>query len=334
MSTRRLGKRQQTKRQSSTSLVITPGDPEGIGPEVTAKALSALYENPKSLLRHSEILIFGSKKPFVRYRHLIKNIPIHFIEPPHRSSPGFQSGWAVDSAARFVMGAPRNRLLVTGPISKERLQGAGFIYNGHTDFLAAIAKIPQVSMMLANDRFRVLLATDHVPLAKVSKHLNPKHLDITFTHAYGFAKDLLKRKKPRIAVLGLNPHAGEHGILGTEEQKIILPAMKAFSKKFNDVDLTGPHSADSFFAIENGLKPTLRHDVIVAMYHDQGLIPVKLADFSNSLNVTLGLPFIRTSVDHGTAFNIAGKNKADPGSMIYAINKGVEYLSTFSKINK
>ena len=306
-----------------TTLVITPGDPEGIGPEVTAKALHALASHLKSV----EVVLFGSSKPFQRYKKLIARAKPIFFEPPSRSSPGYQSGWSIETAAQFILAAPKDRILVTGPISKERLQKSGFAYHGHTDFLAKLTHTPRVTMVLANDLFRVALATDHCALHEVSKNLTINRLTTTFLHAYLFAKETLHKKKPRIAVLGLNPHAGENGLLGTEEQSILIPAMKAFSKKYKDVTLTGPHSADSFFAIEARGSEKTRHDVMIAMYHDQGLIPVKLSDFSNSLNLTLGLPFMRTSVDHGTAFNIAGKNKADASSMIYAIQKALEYRS-------
>lgn len=303
------------------TLVITPGDPQGIGPEVTAKALLKL----SARLKKVDVVIFGSKKPFRAYLARLKSLNLTFFEPPTRSSPGYQSGWAIQTATQFVMAAPRDRVMVTGPISKERLQASGYFFKGHTDFLADLTHTKNVTMMLANDLFRVALVTNHCSLRDTSSLVTPSKLAITFEHAYLYAKDILKRKNPSIAVLGLNPHAGESGILGTEEQKTILPAMKAFQKKHRGIKMTGPHPADSFFAIEKSKKPKDRHDVTVAMYHDQGLIPVKLSDFSNSLNMTLGLPIIRTSVDHGTAFDIAGKNKADASSMVYAITKALEY---------
>jgi 4-hydroxy-L-threonine phosphate dehydrogenase PdxA len=184
--------------------------------------------------------------------------------------------------------------------------------------------------MLANETFKVSLLTNHCAIVDVAKNITPSRLHTTFLQTYVFAKDLLGKKKPHIAVLGLNPHAGENGILGKEEKKIIIPAIAAFAKEYPDAKMSGPHSADGFFASEAALPPQKRHDVIVAMFHDQGLIPVKLSDFSNSLNMTLGLPMIRTSVDHGTAFNIAKKNKADPSSMIYAIRKAIHYRNTLS----
>jgi 4-hydroxythreonine-4-phosphate dehydrogenase len=303
------------------TLVITPGDPEGIGPEVTAKALVVLQKKLKS----REIMIFGSAKPFKSFigkeKKNFKNLV--FFEPPARSSPGYQSGWAVEAATQYVLAAPKNRMLVTGPIHKDRLQKAGYSFKGHTDFLAHLSQTKSVTMMLANEIFRVALVTNHCSLQEVAKNITASSLSTTFHHAYGFAHDYLNLKNPKIAVLGLNPHAGEAGLLGSEENKIIIPEIKNFQRRYPKIKITGPHSADSFFATELASKN--RHDVIIAMYHDQGLIPVKLSDFSNSLNMSLGLPFIRTSVDHGTAFDIAGKNRADPGSMIYAITKAIEF---------
>ena len=307
------------------SLVITPGDPQGIGPEVTALALFKL----KNRLKKFEVVIFGSSKPFKRFKKELSGLPLTFFEPPAKSSPGYQSGWSIETATQFVMASPKTRILVTGPISKERLQASGYKFNGHTDFLAKITQVHDVTMLLANEQIKTVLVTDHCPINQVSKNLTPAHLFRTFLHAEKFAREFEGKKKPKIAVLGLNPHAGENGILGDEEVQVIIPAMKAFQKKFPSVRMSGPHPSDSFFAVEKNLPAKDRHDVVVAMYHDQGLIPVKLTDFSNALNLTLGLPFIRTSVDHGTAFSIAGKGKADPGSMIYAIKKGIDYSEHF-----
>jgi 4-hydroxythreonine-4-phosphate dehydrogenase len=301
------------------NIVITPGDPDGIGPEVTAKALMLL----KSELKGMPITVFGSKSAFRKFT--LPKTGVQFFEPPSRSSPGYQAGWSIESATHYVLAQPKNRVMVTGPISKERLQSGGYFYHGHTDFLASLTRSQSVTMMLANDIFRVALVTNHCPLRAVPDKLSPQLLETTLVHAYDFAKRYLNRKAPRIAVLGLNPHAGENGILGTEERELLIPVMQKLGKRFKDARLTGPHPADSFFAVESRAKPASRSDVIVALYHDQGLIPVKLSDFSNSMNMTLGLPFIRTSVDHGTAFDIAGKNKADPQSMVYAIRKAIQF---------
>jgi 4-hydroxythreonine-4-phosphate dehydrogenase len=304
-------------------LVITPGDPDGIGPEVTAKAIAALLPQ----LRSTSIVMVGSRKAFKKSPALLKLPNLLFIEPPSRSSGGYQSGWAIETASQFVMAAPRSRLLVTGPISKERLQEAGFKYQGHTDFLAHLTHTAKVTMMLANDQFRVALVTNHCPLSEVSKRITPQAITQTFLHAYQFCENDLGKARPKIAILGLNPHAGESGIIGREEEKVIIPTLLGLRAQFRNAEITGPHPADSFFAIEQMKPKSKRQDLIIALYHDQGLIPVKLSNFSQSMNMTLGLPIVRTSVDHGTAFDIAGKNKADPGSMIYAIQNGLHYLA-------
>jgi 4-hydroxythreonine-4-phosphate dehydrogenase len=306
---------------NKVTLVITPGDPRGIGPEVTKKAIAALWKELKS----TNVLIFGKKFS------VSKKIAVKFIEPPPGSSSGFQSGWAIQSAAKYVLNSKTKTALVTGPIHKASFQGSGFNFNGHTDYLASLSKSKNAVMVLANEWFKVALITNHCPLSEVSKNITQKKIIETVEEVAKFCRTNLKKKMPKIAILGLNPHAGEDGILGREETEIIIPAMKQLTlrskKSKKKLILTGPHPADSFFAMEkNRVLKKKGHDFIIAQYHDQGLIPVKLSDFSNGLNLTLGLPFIRTSVDHGTAFDIAGKNKADPSSMIYAIRKAIEYL--------
>ena len=305
----------------SLDLVITPGDPEGIGPEVTAKAVAMLA----SELKQHQVVIVGPSKPFRRYQKLLKEQKLTFFEPPERSSPGYQAGWSIETATQFVLAAPKSRVLVTGPISKERLQAGGYFFKGHTDFLASLTQTKDVTMMLANDTFKVSLVTNHCALSQVASLVTAEAIQTTFKHSYAFARDLLKKKKPKIAILGLNPHSGENGILGSEEIKVIIPCIDDLRKRYPDAVISGPLSADSFFAVEAARPALKRNDVIIAMYHDQGLIPVKLLGFSDSLNMTLGLPIIRTSVDHGTAFNIAHQNKADPHSMVYAIRMAIEY---------
>jgi 4-hydroxythreonine-4-phosphate dehydrogenase len=315
----------------STELVITPGDPESIGPEVTLKALKGLAPE----LRGQSIVLFGSSKPYGKNAaHLLRQfrgLRIQIIEPPARSTPGWQSGWAVEMAARFVLAAPRSRALVTGPISKERLRRAGYPYQGHTDFLAALTRSSDVSMMLANEIFRVVLVTNHIALSEVPSSITPARLESAARNVVRFCSKDLGLSKTRIALLALNPHAGEAGIMGSEEERILVPFLKRIRKKYPDVEFTGPHPADSFFALEASRRKSQRHSAILALYHDQGLIPLKLSGFSESMNMTLGLPIIRTSVDHGTAFDIAGKNIADPGSMIYAIRMALKILKTRRK---
>jgi 4-hydroxythreonine-4-phosphate dehydrogenase len=202
--------------------------------------------------------------------------------------------------------------VATAPINKEALRLAGLPWSGHTDLLAHLTNAPRVAMMFHSEPLRVVLATVHVPLVEVPALLTRELMEETIALT---ARELPRfgRPSPRIAVAGLNPHAGEHGLFGREEQTAIAPAIEA--ARARGIDVAGPFPADTLFvrAVRG------EFDVVVACYHDQGLIPVKLAAFGRAVNVTLGLPIVRTSVDHGTAFDIAGKGVADAGSMIEAV---------------
>jgi len=206
--------------------------------------------------------------------------------------------------------------ITTGPINKEAIHKAGFKYQGHTEILAERTKAKNHAMMFVSDSLWVMLVTTHLPLAEVSKSLDKKSVLSTIKLANEVTKKL-RQRKPKIGVAGLNPHAGESGIFGKEEEKIIKPAI-AEAKKAG-IDVKGPFPPDSVFYLASvGM-----FDIVVAMYHDQGLIPLKLLSFNRSVNVTVGLPIIRTSVDHGTGFDIAGKGWANPGSLIEAIKVAV-----------
>jgi 4-hydroxythreonine-4-phosphate dehydrogenase len=204
--------------------------------------------------------------------------------------------------------------LVTAPIHKKALMdGAGFAFPGHTEFLAALAGVDRVVMMLASDTLRVVPATIHIPLSEVPRALTPALLDETIRIT---ARDLgrwLGLTAPRIAVAGLNPHAGEGGVMGREEIEVIAPVLDRL--RAEGLDIAGPLSADTLF--HAGARA--RYDVAVCMYHDQALIPIKTLAFDEGVNVTLGLPFIRTSPDHGTALDIAGTAVARADSMIAAL---------------
>jgi 4-hydroxythreonine-4-phosphate dehydrogenase len=202
--------------------------------------------------------------------------------------------------------------VATAPINKEALRLAGLPWSGHTDLLAHLTGAEHVAMMFYSDALRVVLATVHLALAEVPRALTPSRLEATIELT---SRDLPRFgiERPRIAVAGLNPHAGEHGLFGREEEDVIGPAIAACRRR--GIDVAGPFPADTLFvrAVRG------EFDVVVACYHDQGLIPVKLVAFGQAVNVTLGLPIIRTSVDHGTAFDIAGQGLADPGSMCAAV---------------
>ena len=275
-------------------VAITVGDPAGIGPEVAAKAAG----DPR-VLAACEPIVYG---------------------PPggSRFAPGVLSGDAGRAAYDIVVRAVSDAMdgtvqaIATAPVNKEAFRLAGVPWSGHTDLLGHLTGARHVAMMFHSDVLRVVLATVHISLAEVPKALTAASLEATI--------DLTARElprfgivRPRIAVAGLNPHAGEHGLFGDEEQTAIRPAIEACRAR--GVDVSGPFPADTVF-----VRATRgEFDVVVACYHDQGLIPVKLIAFGQAVNVTLGLPIIRTSVDHGTAFDIAGKGIADPESMIAAV---------------
>lgn len=304
-------------------IVISCGEPAGIGPEIAVAAWQALK---------AEIPMLWIGDP----GHLPKGTAFHAATDPADIHPFKLTVLARDFGSVAVAGKPdpahaqgviaaiadgvalvqsgAARALCTAPIHKAALiDGADFAYPGHTEYLAALAGTDQVVMMLACDALRVVPATIHIPLAQVPSKLTARLLTDTLliTHA-GLRRDF-GIAKPRIAVAGLNPHAGEDGKMGQEEIEMITPVLDAL--RAQGMDINGPLSADTMFH-EAARK---NYDVAVCMYHDQALIPIKTLDFSGGVNVTLGLPFIRTSPDHGTAFNIAGQGIADATSMIAAI---------------
>jgi 4-hydroxythreonine-4-phosphate dehydrogenase len=275
-------------------VAITEGDPSGIGPEIARRASA-----DARVLKACEPVLYGAP-------------------PDARFEPGILSAdagrAAYDAIARATADALRGDVaaIATGPINKEALRLAGYAWNGHTDLLAHLTGAKHVAMMFYSDELRVVLATVHVPLADVPSLLTQRLMEQTIGLT---ARELPRFDKvsPRIAVAGLNPHAGEHGLFGREEEDVIIPAIARCRER--GVDVHGPFPADTLFVrARKG-----EFDVVIACYHDQGLIPVKLAAFGRAVNVTLGLPIIRTSVDHGTAFDIAGKGVADAESMIAAV---------------
>jgi 4-hydroxythreonine-4-phosphate dehydrogenase len=275
-------------------IAITEGDPAGIGPEIARKAAA----DPR-VLDVCEPVLYG---PPADAR----------FEPGKLSADAGRA--AYDAIVRATADAQQGIVaaIATAPINKEALRLAGFPWNGHTDLLAHLTGADQVAMMFYSDELRVVLATVHVPLADVPTLLTARLVEQTIALA---ARELPKFDKvpPRIAVAGLNPHAGEHGLFGREEETAIAPAIECCRAK--GIDVSGPYPADTLFVrARKG-----EFDVVIACYHDQGLIPVKLLAFGKAVNVTIGLPIVRTSVDHGTAFDIAGKGIADPESMVSAV---------------
>jgi len=304
-------------RTSRPRIGITVGDPAGIGPEVVAAALRALAGAPVELSVWGDVA--AVERAGARLAHEARREFTSARVEPGRPDPAAAAGVieAVRGAARAALAGELDAL-VTAPLSKEVIGAAGFSYPGHTELLEEVAGRGRAVMLLVGRGLRVALATIHCALREVPGRLSRDGLVEILAVVHG---DLVRRFRiaaPRIAVCGLNPHASDGGRFGDEEARIIAPAIAA--ARARGVDASGPYAADSLFqrAVAG------EFDAVLAMYHDQGLGPLKTHAFGQAVNVTLGLPLVRTSVDHGTAFDIAGKGKADPGSMIEAVKLAVE----------
>ncbi len=299
------------------------GDPAGIGGELSVKAWRArrggrpfvLLDDPARFDVPVRVIAHPSEAAAI-FRNALPIIPIPLAVPSRQGHPDTANAHAViASIERATALAMEGEVaaVVTNPISKATLYGAGFAHPGHTELLAALTGAPRPVMMLASPMLRVVPVTIHVSLRRAIELLTVTEIVETVRiTAAGLSRDF-GIAEPRIALSGLNPHAGEQGALGDEEQKIILPAMEIL--RGEGIAVTGPFPADTLFTPE--ARET--YDVAVCMYHDQALIPIKTLDMTHGVNVTLGLPIIRTSPDHGTAFGIAGQDRADPSSLIAAL---------------
>lgn len=288
---------------------ITQGEPRGIGPEIIIKALQKA-----SVFKRCTPIIIGESKYF---RPLQKKILILPPLPSHTSSYG-----ALKHAARLGL-EKKIDALVTAPVDKHEISKKEHIlFLGHTEFLEKACenyfkKSFHSTMFFVSPKEKLALVTTHLPLNKVSKILSKDLLQKTILNAHEGLRCLFRIPRPRLALLGLNPHAGERGLLGQEEEKILVPALQW--AHHHRIYIEGPFPADSFFSTHWRL-----FDATLALYHDQGLAPFKARNFHSSTNVTLGLPFLRTSVDHGVGYDISGKNKADPSSMIAALEWAIQ----------
>lgn len=325
------------------------GDPAGIGPEIIVKALQL----PK-VWRICRPLIIGSQKIF---HQTIRSLDSSLVPVPvhgHESSSKFRvfrrgslpvfdpfsgsirpvrlghvSARSGDMAVTCVQSAVRLAQagcvqgIVTAPINKHAIHLAGHIYPGHTEMLADLTKAKESGMMIVGGPLKVLFATTHLALRDVPKVLTSRTILRAIRLAHQGLTRLFQIQNPRIGVAGLNPHAGENGLFGNEEERFIRPAIQLAKKQ--GIACTGPHPADTLF----GQAVRGSFDGIVALYHDQGLIPLKTVAFGHCVNITVGLPIIRTSVDHGTAYDIAGQGKANPTSLVDAIEMAVK-LATHS----
>ncbi len=287
-------------------LILTPGDPIGVGPEVTLKALHRWRERPVRVLGDLEALQAASEQ-----LGLSLHLPHVTLQAPAPTDEPVEV--AAIREAVTALQAGRGAALVTGPIHKGRLIARGFQYTGHTDFLAALCEREGQVMAFVGGELRVALVTVHVPLRRVPDLLTPGHILHVLQTCHTALQRDLGIERPRLLVCGLNPHAGDGGALGTEEITAISPAVD--QARARGIEAIGPISAEAAFmkARQDG------GDMVIAMYHDQGLAPLKAIDFGRSVNWTLGLPIIRTSVDHGTADDLVGRNLADEASMVAAL---------------
>jgi 4-hydroxythreonine-4-phosphate dehydrogenase len=303
--------------QAPIRIAITLGDPAGIGPEVVSKALHGGAQGGAS------VRVYGDLAALERAGAVPESVAARSFASAE-VSPGKPDSAAAHGVVEAIRCAARECLtgevdaMVTAPISKEIIGLAGYEYPGHTELLAETAKAPRAVMLLVGGKLRVGLATIHCPLREVPGRLRAPELVEILDVMRNDLSQLFAIPRPRIAVCGLNPHAGDGGRFGDEEARIIQPAVETAAVL--GIDARGPFAADSLFhRAASG-----EFDAVLGMYHDQVLGPLKLHAFGRAVNVTLGLPLVRTSVDHGTAFEIAGSGEADPGSMIEAIRLGVQ----------
>jgi 4-hydroxythreonine-4-phosphate dehydrogenase len=314
---------------------ITMGDPTGIGPEIIVKALSR-----KEPFQACRPIVFGDQEVLSRAiqiqslsttLEITEKIPEEgylpekiFLLPVSRlditslrfGQPDRACGEAmVRYIEEAVKWATRGALdaITTCPINKQAINAAGYSFPGHTELLGHLTQASPVAMMFLGSKWKIVLVTTHLPLKDVSRWITASRILSTLRLTDEGMKKYFAIAHPKMAVLGLNPHCGEGGLLGEEEKREVLPAIA--EAKSLGMDVEGPFPADSFFSLSGRTV----FDAVISMYHDQGLIPIKMLDFKEAVNFTLGLPFIRTSVDHGTAYDLAGKGLADPTNLVKAV---------------
>ena len=324
----------QTRRQIIPRIALTTGEPAGIGPDL----IVALAQHAHEL--HAAQLIAIADPEFLSQRAQLLGLPLRVREwqptlSPQPNQPGellvapvtltapVRAGTLDKTNARYVLrtlevaadGCMNKQFdaIVTAPVHKGIINDAGIAFSGHTEFFAERTHTDRVVMMLATEQLRVALATTHLPLAEVPSHITQTDLTAVLRILHRDLRDKFGLSQPRIVVLGLNPHAGESGHLGREEIDIIEPCLHMLRSE--GMQLTGPLPADTAFTP----KILLQADAVLAMYHDQGLPVLKYQGFGRAVNITLGLPIIRTSVDHGTALDLAGTGRADSGSLHAAL---------------
>ncbi len=311
-----------TSRLCKARVGITLGDPSGIGPGITGKALNKL----KGL---AEFTVIGDKWVYEKIQNCrfidLKNVNRkNFAFGKIRAEYGRASIEYLEKALELLKNKEID-CLVTCPISKEAINLAGFRYSGHTEYFARRTRTKEPVMMLLNKFLKFSLVTRHIPLKIVAQRLNSETIRNTILLTDKSLRKLFLIRNPRIVVCGLNPHASDRGIIGDEEERIIKPALQILRGKLKHI--FGPEPADVAIAKAKQKE----YDAVIALYHDQALIPLKLLDSSSGVNLTLGLPFIRTSPLHGTAFDIAGTNLANPSSLIAAIKIAIRCVRNLKR---
>jgi 4-hydroxythreonine-4-phosphate dehydrogenase len=325
---------------ASRPIAISLGDPAGIGPEVVVRALAARPELPVTIYGDARVLaraaeVAGVAPPREAAVAAVTALGDGEIVPGRPNDASARAQLAYLEAATEEARSGRAAALVTAPISKDWIARAGFDFPGHTEYLAARAGGAEVAMMLAGPALRITLATTHVALRDVPRLLTVANI----AAAIALTVEALARgfgiARPRVAVAGLNPHAGEAGRFGDEEERLVRPAIAAAAARLQPLaaagvaaEVTGPHVPDVVFR----RAASGAFDAVVALYHDQGLIPIKLLHFDDAVNVTLGLPFVRTSPDHGTAYDIAGRGTARPNSFLAALDLAAQLAGTAKSV--
>ena len=319
---------------TTAPLAVTMGEPAGVGGELSLKAWQARHsgarpffvlDDPDRLTALAQQLgldvpvqtIARPEQAAAVFPTALPVLPIPLAAPVMPGRPDVANAPAtIEAIERAVQFAKAGAIagIVTNPIQKKTLQDAGFRHPGHTEFLAQLAGGVEVAMMLACPQLRVIPVTIHLSLADAVKALDGEQIVRAGRIAARGLRDLFGIEHPRLAVAALNPHAGEQGAMGDEERRIIVPAIDVLQRE--GIAAHGPAPADTMF--HAAARPA--YDVALCMYHDQALIPIKTIDFAGGVNVTLGLPFVRTSPDHGTALDIAGTGRADPASLLAAID--------------
>ena len=327
-------KNSPTLKSSKIRVGLTIGDPAGIGPAITLKALKLLKDQ-------ADFTVIGDSRVLAKAAKLLRIAPplVNLVDLNNVQEKKFKFGSLSAQNGAACLGyldkawelLKNNKIdcLVTCPVSKEAINLAGVRFSGHTEYLGERTGCKNLVMMLMNDKLKFSLLTRHIPLRDVSRRLTRKILENNILNTVKGLKNLFLIKKPRLVVCGINPHASDNGIIGTEEKKIFIPVIKSLNKKLCGAALGGVLSADT--AILQAMEG--KFDCLIAAYHDQALIALKLTDFDSGVNLTLGLPFLRTSPLHGVAFDIAGKPAlALPSSLIAAIKLAIKCTLNQKKV--